>query len=177
MFAHAAAAFALLLAQPVMTTSRPCITTAELGDLAVVALPDVIESFAGTCSAHLPATAYLRSGAAGFVTKLRTGDAARRTSALAAIGRVAPPNLRAQIGTEAGFKMMAGVLSGQVAPRLNPKTCGEFSRFIESLAPLPTENVATMLSSAAGFFMAMRAPAPGAPAAAQGRQGPPICPA
>jgi hypothetical protein len=176
MFAHATAALALLLSQPA-NTARPCITTAELGDLAVVALPDVVDSFAGTCSAHLPATAYLRSGASAFTTKLRTGGEARRSSRLAAIGRVAPPALRAQIGTEAGFKMMAGVLSGQMAPRLNPKTCGELSRFIESLAPLPAENVATMLSSAAGFFMAMRAPAAGAPAGAQGRQGPPICPA
>jgi hypothetical protein len=176
MIAHAAAAVALLLAQPSATPARPCLTTAELGDLAVVTLPDVLDSFARSCSAHLPETAFLRSGASGFTERLRAGGATRRGPALAALGRVAPPNLRAQISTEAGLKMMTGMVSGQMSSRLNPKTCGELSRFTESLAPLPPENVAMMFSSMAGFFMAMRAPQPGA-AAAQGRQGPPICPA
>jgi hypothetical protein len=175
MIAHAAAV-ALLLAQPGAAPPRPCLTTAELGDLAVVALPDVLDGFARNCSAHLPATAFLRSGASGFMEKLRAGGATRRDTALAALGRVAPPNLRAQISTEAGLKMMTGVLTGQMSSRLNPKTCGELSRFTESLAPLPAENVAMMFSSMAGFFMAMRPP-PAAGGAGQGRQGPPICPA
>lgn len=177
MIAHAAAAVALLFAQANAAPPRPCLTTAELGDLAVVVLPDVLDGFARSCSAHLPETAFLRSGASAFMERLRAGGEARRGPALAALGRVAPPNLRAQVGTQAGLKMMAGMLSGQMSSRLNPKTCGELSRFTESVAPLPAENVAMMFSSLAGFFMAMRAPQQGA-AAGQGPQGgPPICPA
>jgi len=172
MIAHAAA-LALMLAQANAAPARPCLTTAELGDLAVVALPEVIEGFARNCSAHLPATAFLRSGASGFVERLRTGANARRSSALASITRVAPPNLQGQIGTEAGMKMMIGMLSGQMASKLNPKSCGELSRFTESLSPLPADNVAMMFSAAAGFMMAMR-PAPAGGQNARG--GPPICP-
>jgi hypothetical protein len=169
MIGHATAALALVLAQPAAAPARPCITTAELGDLAVVALPDVVEGFARNCNAHLSETAFLRTGASGFVARLRAGGEARRSSALAAIGRVAPPRMRAQIGTEAGLKMMVGMLSAEMASKLNPKTCGELSRFTESLSPLPAQNVAMMFSSAAGFAMAMRPPQQGA------QSGPPIC--
>lgn len=169
MIGHATAALALLLAQP---AARPCVTPAELGDVAVVALPEVIDSLARSCGTHLPETAFLRSGAAGFSQRLRTEGAGRRDAAFAAIKRVAPPQLQAQIATEAGFKMMVSMLTGGMGARLNPKTCGELSRFTESLSPLPAANVAMMFSSAAAFGMAMR-PAQQGQGQAQG--GPPIC--
>jgi hypothetical protein len=177
MIAQAAAAVALLFAQANPTPPRPCITTAELGNLAVVALPDVIDSFAGRCSAMLPETAFLRAGASGFSQRLRTEGASSREPALAAVKRIAPPQLQAQVGTEAGLKSMVGMLAGGMAPRLNAKTCAELSRFVESLSPLPAANVAMMFSSAAGFGMAMR-PAVRASEGqgqAQRQSGPPIC--
>jgi hypothetical protein len=169
MIAHAAAAVALLFAQANATTPRPCVTTAELGDLAVVALPEVIDSFAQRCSAMLPETAFLRAGASGFTQRLRTEGAANRAPAMAALKRMAPPQMQAQIGTDAGMKMVVGMLAGSMGPRLNAKSCAEMSRFVESLSPLPAANVAMMFSAAAGVAMAMRPPQQA------GQSGPPIC--
>ena len=171
MIGHAAAALALILTQPAAAPARPCITTAELGDVAVVALPEMVDSFAQRCSAQLPATAFLRTGASGFSQRLRTEGVPHREPAMAALKRMAPPQLQAQVSTDAGLKTMVGMLAGAMGPRLNAKSCTEMSRFIESLSPLPAANVAMMFSAAAGFGMAMR------PAQQQGRSGPPICPA
>lgn len=172
MIAHAAAAFALALGQANAAPPRPCLTNVELGNIAVVALPEIVESLSRSCSAHLPETAFLRAGAAGFAERMRTGGDARRSAALAAIGRVAPPEARAQIATETGLKMMVGMLSGQMASKVNPKTCAELSRLTESLSPLPADNVAMMLSSAAGLAVALRGPRQGD---AGKQDGPPIC--
>ena len=169
MIGPATAALALLHVQPAREPARPCLTTAELGDLAVVALPEIIDSLAQRCSALLPETAFLRSGASGFTQRLRTEGAGNREPAMAALQRMAPPRLQAQLSTDAGLKSMAGMLAGEMGPRLNAKTCAEMSRFFESLSPLPAANVAMMFSSAAGFGMAM------APPRQSGRGGPPIC--
>ena len=167
MIAHAAAALALILAQPAGTQGRPCITTAELGALAVVALPEIVDSFAQRCAAHLPETAFLRAGAAGFTQRLRTEGSVQREPAFAAMKRMAPPNLR-NMDPQVGLNTMIGGLTGGMGARLNPKTCAEMSRFVESLSPLPAANVAMMFSSAAAFGMAMRPQQ-------QGQGGPPIC--
>ena len=169
MIGHATAALALILAQPAAAPARPCLTTAELGHLAVVTMPEIIDSFAQRCSAHLPQTAFLRSGASGFTQRLRTEGAGNREPAMAALKRMAPPQLQAQVTTDAGLKTMIGMLAGGMGPRLNPKTCTEMSRFVESLSPLPAANVAMMFSSAAAFGMAMRPPEQA------GQSGPPIC--
>ena len=185
MIGHLTTALVLVLAQTApAATQRPCITQQEAGAMAAVALPELVEAFAQRCSQHLPETAYLKTQGTELVQRWRSEAAPQREAAFAGMARMAPPARPAtppaedEAGTapapaanapspEVGMRAMIGGLAGGMSTRLNPTTCAELSRFVESLAPLPATNVAQMFSAAIGFGMAMM------PANAQG--GPPIC--
>jgi hypothetical protein len=183
MIANALAAAALLMAQP---NQQSCITKEQAGDLAIVVLPDLVNSVAAQCAPHLPETAFLRRGATEFVQRLRTEAGSRRESALAAFQRFTNGRLPQGLSPEAALSgMSTGMLSG-MSNRLNARTCPEVSRMFEALAPLPAANFAMLISSAVGTALAMRttngeaqagqAARPGAaPAAGRGPTGP-FCP-
>ncbi len=165
MSAHLSAILALLLGQAA-PGAQQCLQPSEVGDLAVIAMPELIDSFARSCGPHLPEPAFLRTGAAQLSQRLRAEGAPHREPAFAAIRRMAPPNFR-NVDPQVGLGAVIGGFTGGMTRNLNPKSCGELSRFVESLAPLPTPNIAQMVSSAVAFGMAMR------PAGQKG--GPPIC--
>ena len=168
MIGHVLTAAALVFSQG---AQRQCITRDQAADLAVVLLPEVVNSMAQQCATHLPESAFLRSGVNAYLQQLRTEAAARRASAMSAFGALTNGQLPQGVSPEAALSgMSSGMMAQSMSGRMNAQTCPEIDRFMQALSPLPASSWATMVSSGIGIALAMR-PAP-APAAGQGnRQG------
>lgn len=139
---------ALLLAQAAAPAAPPpCLQREGVRDAVMVLAPHLIEAVANKCKAHLPATAFLAARGADLVTRTKTEAAGRAPSAAVAIRAVAGDKVPEAANPEA-LVMMGGLFGGMaVAEGVKPESCGEMSNLVESLAPLPTENIGRALVS------------------------------
>lgn len=147
-------AAALLLAQAA-PVERPCITHEEAGDMAVALLPFLVDAAAQRCRPHLAADSFLVTGAAEWSARLRHDGAPRRASALRGIGKMGGATPPAGAGGEAAFDFLAQLATGSLTTGIRPENCSQLDAIAESLAPLPTENLARLVS--AGLSLAMTA--------------------
>lgn len=152
-----AAAALLALPQVAAAAEPPCLTPRELSSLSAFALPSVINGTAHTCSAVLPANAWLPRNGASLAERY----SAARTNAwpeaktafikistaknpeTATIFQTLPDDSLRQIA-DAAF---AGIVSGKV----KPANCATIDRMAALLAPLPPENTAELISMLIGL--------------------------
>ena len=160
------AAAAMLAAQGAPAAQAPkCLSKQSVGDAVMVLSPILIDSFSRHCRSHLPATAFLNSGAAAFAQRLRTESADRIASAADALrffaGESLPP-----VQDKQALVQVAGEMAGaMIVQKFDAKSCVEISNLVESASPMPTRNVGLFATSMAGLV------------AAQSKgKGPGICP-
>jgi hypothetical protein len=132
------ALIALLVAAP-PPAERPCLTHAQLEDLAMFALPPLIEAVAAKCAAHLPAQAYLLNGGRRLATSLGAESAARGDSAMATL-RAMSGEMPSGISAETMRSMVRDMATSEI--KLKPEECTRVDRAGELLAPLPPRNLA-----------------------------------
>lgn len=195
MIGHAATALALILAQTASQPTpppRPCVTPEEAGAGAAVMLPELVDAVGRNCTRHLPETAFLRTRGTQLVQRWRGESAEHRRLAMAGLMRMIPPDaaaaMRGQAQGTASTPLAEGTGAGQagaipspaamvpqmlqglqaaMADKLNPETCKEASRMVESLSPLSAGNIAQLVSATMGLGVALSPP--------KGDSGPPIC--
>lgn len=166
MIAQLLAAAALVSAQA-QPAPPACITKDQAADLILVQLPDAVGVVAQSCSAQLPADAFLRTGVTAWTERLRAEGTNRRASALAAFSQLTAGRLPQGVTPELAMSGMSSVMLTQaLSGRMNAAVCAETSRFLGAFSALPPADFATMISSGMGIAMAMRPPA--APAAGSG---------
>jgi hypothetical protein len=157
MIGHFLTAAALIVAQAGQAGPRSCITKDQAADLALIALPDAVNTISQQCATYLPPTAFLRSGGAGYVERLRAAAEPRRASAMAAFGGLVGNRLPQGVSPEAAMSAMSsGMLAQGLSGRMNAATCAEVNRFVEAFSALPPASLATMLSAGIGIALAMR---------------------
>ena len=142
-------AIAALLAAPAAARAQECIPPQQVGDAAVVAAPIVIDSVVSACKAHLPAGSFVNSGAAAFSQRLKTEGAPRVDSALAILRIVAGKDIPEIEDRQALLTVMGGMAQGMLAKEIKPESCAGLDGIVAALAPLPTENIALLGTSAA----------------------------
>lgn len=144
------AAAALLAAPAVAQAQQQCIPPQQVGDAAVVAAPFLIDGVAGACKAHVPAGAFLNSGAAAFSQRLRSEGAPRVESAVSVLKLMGGGKDIPEIEDPAALLTIIGTMvQAMLAPQIPPESCVGLSGAIEALAPLPADNIALLGSSIA----------------------------
>ena len=143
-----AAAF-ILAAPAAAQAQQQCVTAQQVGDAAVVAAPILIDSVAGACKAHLPADAFLNTGAAELSARLRSEGETRVDSALAVLRLLGGDDFPALDNKAIMLAALGGLAQLAIAKEIKPESCPRFSGVIEALAPLPTDNIALLGSSIA----------------------------
>lgn len=144
-----ALAIAALLAAPATVRAQECIPPQQVGDAAVVAAPFLIDSVVSACKAHLPAGSFINSGAAGFSERLKTEGAPRVDSAIGIFRMVAGKDMPEIEDRQALLNVMGGMAQGMLAKEIKPESCPGLDGIVAALAPLPTENIALLGTSAA----------------------------
>ena len=143
------AAIAALLAAPAAAQAQDCIPPQQIGDTAVVAAPFLIDSVVSACKAHLPANSFINSGAAAFSQRLKTEGAPRVDSAVEILRMVAGKDIPEIEDRQALLTVIGAIAQGMIAKEIKPESCAGLDGMVAALAPLPTENIALLGTSAA----------------------------
>jgi hypothetical protein len=145
-----ALALAALLTTPATTAPpppHPCIPAAQVRDTVMVIAPYLVDGIARRCAAHLPASAFLNSGAKELSARLKAESAGRQGSA-AAVLRAFAPDKMPQVQDPAALVPLIGELAATMATDKIPVAqCASFSEMIAAIAPLPAENVGRLFTA------------------------------
>ena len=149
-------AIAILLAvpQPVSASPPPCVTQAELADMALYYLPPLHRTVADKCRPTLPADAYLLTGATTYVERVSAERDARWPGARRAFMKiVGTRELPKEVTDEALRSLSDVMLTAGLAADIKTEHCATIDEFAELLAPLPAENLAKLVALTAALAM------------------------
>lgn len=127
-----------------------CLSPQEQRALVQYALPDVVGQLGDSCSATLPADAYLIRDRAALVTRYEIAAKPVVGGAKTALGKIAglPPEQMAVFSDDTVRGMIKGGVAAAVTGKIKPKDCTLVSEILQQLAPLPPENIAALIGVA-----------------------------
>jgi hypothetical protein len=142
----ALAAFALPT-QAVAQKASECLSPVEAQSLLVVALPDIVSAISDKCKTVVGPKAYLTRSGADLVARYRASGTESWPAARKAISKMvgAEAKLLEALPDEAMRGFFSAGVTAAVAGDIKPDTCGDIDRGISALAPLPPENIASLI--------------------------------
>ena len=139
---HAIAAAALLLAQT--APAGQCLTRAEAADVMATTVPYMVDAVARKCAAALPANAFLRTGSAPLIQRLRA-ESAGRPATSGAIGKIFGSDMPAEVRPETLAQLFGEAMAGEMVKDVKSEDCPEADRLVAALAPLPAANLGSLV--------------------------------
>lgn len=129
------------------TSAKACLSGEEAEGLVTYALPSAVRAISLHCAKTLPATASLVQS--GIVTAARYQVDADKAwpVASAAFDKVSGLPVASLMGEKALKPLIEKTISGEVTQNLLPKDCAKADRFINILQPLPTRNMAMLITT------------------------------
>ncbi len=135
---------ALLAAAPAEQAQRPCLTEAQVEDLALFAMPPLLEAAATACATALPADAYLTNGGRALARTLAAESPGRWAGASSTLSTMAKDKFPAGLSEATARGLLHDlVLSG--LSKDGRAQCGRINRAADLLAPLPPRNLAGLV--------------------------------
>ncbi len=133
--------------QPALAATPPCITQHEAAALFQVALPSVITGVSDKCRAALPSGAFLDSGSKAMVDRFRPASETAWVVAKPAISKMGGQEAKflTSLPDDALKPLLSSIISSTLNEKITSEQCPVLNRLIESMAPLSSENVSTML--------------------------------
>lgn len=111
-------------------------------------LPDLIDGLRDKCAANLPASAFLTTNADAMVARFKVVADDRWPTAKLAFTRIAGQEDMADKLPDEYFKPMLGAMVGaELVKDIKADDCPGIDRVVESLSPLPAENVAALIGA------------------------------
>ena len=154
-----------MVAAPAQEAPRPCVTRAQLEDLALFVLPPMLDALATKCTPSLPAGAYLLNGGRTLSTSLAAESRGSWAGANTALGIVAEGKMPGELSEETARGLVRDLSGSEL--KLKTEDCARINRLAELLSPLPPRNLAAVLSLVAEIGLA----------GGGKKKGPAICPA
>lgn len=145
----AATLLAVTLAAPGLGADRSeCVTESESAAIFASLMPDLIDGLRDKCAAHLPANSYLTQNGDALIARYKAHADLRWPMAKLAFGRMAgEPDMAAKLPDEYFRPMLGSLVGAELVKDVKAEDCGGANRIVESLAPLPPENVAVMIGA------------------------------
>ena len=144
---------AISLAAPAVAAEKSeCVTEAESAAIFASLMPDLIGGLRDKCAAHLPANAYLRQNGDSLIARYKAHADQRWPAAKLAFGRMTgDAEMAAKLPDEYFRPMLGSMIGSELVKDVKTGDCGGANRIVESLAPLPPENVAGMIGAILGL--------------------------
>jgi hypothetical protein len=136
---------ALLAAAPAEQAQRPCLTEAQVEDLALFALPPLLEAAATACAPALPAGAYLPNGGRALARTLAAGSSGRWAGASAALSTMAKDKFPAGLTETTARGLVHDLALGGLKGKEGQVHCARIDRAAGLLSPLPPRNLAGLV--------------------------------
>jgi hypothetical protein len=126
--------------------AKPCMTQVEVQNLITFAMPDIISGLATQCKPHIPATAFLNKSGGDLIARYRvTGNEAWPMAKKAVFKMMGDDKLAASMPDELTKGFLTAGISAGITKDIKPEDCGSISGVAEALAPLPPQNMATLI--------------------------------
>lgn len=158
---------ALLAAAPAEQAPPPCLTEAQIEDLALFALPPMLEAAATACAPALPADAYLLTGGKALALSLAAESSNRWAGASATLSTMAKDKFPANLSEATARGLVHDLALGGLKSEGAQAQCVRINRVADLLSPLPPRNLAGLVvlavelgSAGGGNPMANPQPAP-----------------
>jgi hypothetical protein len=137
---------AALPGSAIAETAKPCMTPAEVQNLITFAMPDIISGLATQCRQHIPASAFLSKSGGDLVARYRvTGDEAWPLAKKAMFKMIGDDKMAAAMPDEVTKGLLTAGISAGISKDIKSEDCGAISGVAEALAPLPPQNMATLI--------------------------------
>ena len=136
---------ALLAAAPAEQAQRPCLTQAQVEDLALFALPPLLEAAATACAPALPANAYLPNGGRDLARTLAAESPSRWASASATLSTMAGEKFPAGLSEATARGLVHDLALGGLKAKGGQEQCARINRVADLLSPLPPRNLAGLV--------------------------------
>jgi hypothetical protein len=160
------AKFSILLAIPAMVTAQAapqqCLTRAEMRSGISYVMPMLFGAVKNACATALPKGSFLSDGSGDMINKYQALADENKPAAFALLGKFGGSfgsgmKLDSPDGTKDMNAEQAEMLSALLpimleeglAKEIKPESCGAMNEIMESLAPLPPENMAKLIESIA----------------------------
>lgn len=164
---------ALVAAAPAQQAQRPCLTEAQVEDLALFALPPLLEAAATACAPALPADAYLANGGRALARTLAAESSARWAGASATLSTMSREKFPAGLSETTARGLVHDLALGGLKAKGGQEQCARINRAADLLSPLPPRNLAGLVVLA----MELGTESDGKKAKDKPAKAPLICPA
>jgi hypothetical protein len=143
---------ALLAAAPAEQAQRPCLTPAQVENLALFALPPLLEATGAACAPALPAGAYLPNGGQALARTLAADSSKRWASASATLSAMAGDKFPADLSEATARGLVHDLALAGLKGKEGQAHCERINRVADLLSPLPPRNVAGLVVLAFEMF-------------------------
>lgn len=125
-----------------------CVSEAEAVAIFAAMMPDMIDGLRGKCAAHLPANAYLVASGDALIARYKVLADQRWPTAKLAFGRIAgDEEITGKMPDQYLRPLIGSVVGAELIKDIKVEDCPGANRIVESLAPLPPENVAVLVGT------------------------------
>lgn len=142
---------ALLAAAPSEQAQRPCLTEAQVEDLALFALPPLLEAAATACATALPADSYLANGGRALARTLAAESPARWAGTSATLSTMSKDKFPVGLSETTARGLLHDLALGGLKAKGGQQHCVRINRVADLLSPLPPRNLAGLVVLAIEF--------------------------
>jgi hypothetical protein len=140
-------AAALLLVQAVPAQPQSCVAARDVGDMAVVVAPHLIEALAARCGQYAGSAPFVGSDAGRqLASRFRAEAGTASAGAIRAIQGLAGANFPANVPDRLVLAFVGPVVADEIGA-LSAERCRAADRMIAALAPLPPANVGELVAT------------------------------
>lgn len=136
---------ALLAAAPAEQEQRPCLTEAQVEDLALFALPPLLEAAATACASALPADAYLLNGGRALARTVAAESSSRWAGASSTLSTMAKDKFPASLSEATARGLVHDLALEGMKAKGGQDQCARINRVADLLSPLPPRNLAGLV--------------------------------
>ena len=141
---------AVLVAMPgqaVAQVAKACLTSPEAEALVTYALPSAIRSMTTKCTPVLPATTALIQSGPIIAARYQVDADKAWPVARVAFDKISGLDFSTTVGEPAAKGLIEAAVGAGLADKVKPADCRRVDRIVDILQPLPTRNMAMLITT------------------------------
>ena len=127
---------------------KNCVTETEAAAIFAAIMPDMIDGLRDKCAANLPQDSFLVKNADTLVARFKVLADQRWPAAKLAFGKISgEEEMAAKMPDQYLRPLIGSMIGSELFKDVKPQECAGASKIVESLAPLPAENVSMLIGA------------------------------
>lgn len=133
--------------QAIAQGAKSCLTPPEAEALVTYALPSVIRAMTTRCTPVLPATTALIQSGPVIAARYQVDADKAWPAARVAFDKISGLDFATTVGEPAAKGLIEVLVGAGLSEKVKPTDCPKFDRIVDILQPLPTKNMAMLITT------------------------------